>query len=186
MPTTTDDPVPSNEQTQLPVTKLHKTFFDDPTLSDLTIRLSDRTVYVHRIILYRGSEYSIKQLAGPFLVSLMRTPLQEGLSLADIKKKESGAKEIELHEDDPDAMIALLCFIYGHSYTEDATQRWNIALQPHAMVFVVAEKYQVEALKQDICLNIRQILRSAEYLELERDPVHMRVPHVSSIPCSSR
>ena len=36
---------------------LWKDYFDNPTFSDLTIRLSDRVVHVHRIVLCRGSEY---------------------------------------------------------------------------------------------------------------------------------
>jgi hypothetical protein len=48
---------------------LHKTYFNDPTLSDLTIKLSDRSVYVHRIVLCRGSEYFDKLLTGRFKVS---------------------------------------------------------------------------------------------------------------------
>jgi hypothetical protein len=37
--------------------QLYKTYFDDPTLSDLTIKLGDRTVQVHRIVLCRVSEH---------------------------------------------------------------------------------------------------------------------------------
>jgi hypothetical protein len=48
---------------------LYKTHFDDTTHSDLTIKLSDRSVHVHRIILCRGSEYFDKLLTGRFKVS---------------------------------------------------------------------------------------------------------------------
>ena len=37
--------------------QLYKTFFDDATLSDLTIKLGDHTVQVHRIVLCRVSEH---------------------------------------------------------------------------------------------------------------------------------
>lgn len=47
----------------------HKHFFNDPTLSDLTIRLSDRTVYVHRIVLCRRSAYFEKLILRGFKVS---------------------------------------------------------------------------------------------------------------------
>jgi hypothetical protein len=47
---------------------LYKAFFDDATLSDLTIQLSDRTVRVHRIVLCRKSEYFAMLLTGPFQV----------------------------------------------------------------------------------------------------------------------
>lgn len=49
--------------------KLYKDYFNDLTLSDLTIRLSDRTVHAHRIVLCRGSEYFAKLLTGRFQVS---------------------------------------------------------------------------------------------------------------------
>jgi hypothetical protein len=45
---------------------LWQDYFDDPTLSDLTIRLCDRVVHVHRIVLCRGSEYFAKLLTGSF------------------------------------------------------------------------------------------------------------------------
>jgi hypothetical protein len=47
---------------------LYKAFFDDDTLSDLTIHLSDRAVRVHRIVLCRPSEYFMKLLTGRFQV----------------------------------------------------------------------------------------------------------------------
>jgi hypothetical protein len=42
---------------------LFKSYFDDPTLSDITIKLSDRSVYVHRIVLSRRSEHFSNSLA---------------------------------------------------------------------------------------------------------------------------
>jgi hypothetical protein len=55
-------------------TDLYKAYFDDATLSDLTIRLSDRVVQVHRIVLCRRSEYFAKLLTGQFKVcSLLRS-----------------------------------------------------------------------------------------------------------------
>jgi hypothetical protein len=35
---------------------IYDTYFDDPIFSDLTIKLSDRTLHVHRVMLCRGSQ----------------------------------------------------------------------------------------------------------------------------------
>jgi hypothetical protein len=43
--------------------------FDDPKFSDLKIKLYDRVVYVHRVVLCRGSEYFTSLLAGRYKVS---------------------------------------------------------------------------------------------------------------------
>ena len=51
-----------------PSPDLYKSYFDNPTFSDLTLKLSDRTVHVHRIVLCRGSEYFTSLLAGRFKV----------------------------------------------------------------------------------------------------------------------
>jgi Arc/MetJ-type ribon-helix-helix transcriptional regulator len=71
--------------------------------------------------------------------------------------KESGSKEVELHEDDPAAVFGLLRYIYdlpyysGSSYDDD--ERWN-SLVPHAELFVAAEKYQVLGLQCEICSRL--------------------------------
>ena len=52
-----------------PGTDLYKAYFDDPTLSDLTIRLSNRTVHVYRVVLCRRSVYFEKLILSGFKVS---------------------------------------------------------------------------------------------------------------------
>lgn len=47
---------------------MFKDHFDDATFSDLTIRLSDRTLKVHRVVLCRQSQYFSTLLTGPFKV----------------------------------------------------------------------------------------------------------------------
>jgi hypothetical protein len=49
---------------------LYRSFLDDPTLSDLTLKLDDRTVHVHRIVLCRALEYFTSLLTRSFQVSL--------------------------------------------------------------------------------------------------------------------
>lgn len=58
----------SPEREPLP-SKIYRNYFDDPTFSDLTIRLSDRCAHVHRINLCRNSEYFNKMILTGFKVS---------------------------------------------------------------------------------------------------------------------
>jgi hypothetical protein len=51
-----------------PTLELYRSYFDDPTLSDLTIKFSDRTVHAHRITLCRASQYFTSLLTGSFQV----------------------------------------------------------------------------------------------------------------------
>lgn len=82
-------------------------------------------------------------------------------------KQEAGSKEIELQEDDPDAMMALLHFLYDIPYQTDATKDWARALKSYAEVYVVAEKYQIGALKSDVFEKMQEIITSDQYLETE-------------------
>lgn len=50
-----------------------KSYFNDPTFSDLKIYLEDRVVPVHKIILCRGSDYFGKLINGGFKVCCLRT-----------------------------------------------------------------------------------------------------------------
>lgn len=108
----------------------HTTYFNNPQFSDLTIRLNDdRPVNVHRVILCRNSEYFKMLLAGSF--------------------SESGAEDIKLVDDDPDAMLEVLRGIYGIAYHSSGAPKggsWAF----HATVYVTAEKYQFEETKQQV------------------------------------
>lgn len=65
---------PTSTNLYKPVTpKLYKAFLNDRTLSDLMIHLGDISVYAHRIVLCRGSEYFSRMLTGRFQVSQMPT-----------------------------------------------------------------------------------------------------------------
>ena len=46
----------------------YKDYFDNKTLSDLTLRIGDRRVYVHRIVLSSHSAYFNKLLTSGFKV----------------------------------------------------------------------------------------------------------------------
>lgn len=48
---------------------LYSTHFNDPTLSDLTLKLSDGTeIHAHRVVLCRRSKYFAKLIIGGFSV----------------------------------------------------------------------------------------------------------------------
>ena len=53
--------------------QLFKDHFDDPTFSDITLTLSDRSVKLHRVVLCRKSEYFTKLLTGGFQVHHSRS-----------------------------------------------------------------------------------------------------------------
>lgn len=50
---------------------LFKAYFDDPAMSDITVKLSDRCLHLHRIVLCRASEYFSTLLAGHFEVKTL-------------------------------------------------------------------------------------------------------------------
>jgi hypothetical protein len=126
---------------------LIKLRFNDPTLSDITIKVGDKVVHLHRIVLIRGSEYFSKCLAkDKFKVRLLI--LSPGLALT--LRQEGGLKEIKLQEDDPEALMAILRHLYGLPYSADLAD-WDDGTSPlpHAMVYTTADKYQITSLKID-------------------------------------
>jgi len=67
---------------------------------------------------------------------------------------------VELHEDNPKAMMVLLRYLYGNSYpTTDCYDESSIgtSLQDHAQIFVVADKYQIPKLRDEALENMKGI-----------------------------
>lgn len=62
---------PSDDMAPFPLFDVYKTYFNNSKFSDLTIRFSNKTIYVHKIILCRQSKYFEKLIDGPFLVILI-------------------------------------------------------------------------------------------------------------------
>lgn len=81
------------------------------------------------------------------------------------REQESQAKEIELHDDDPGAMVVLLRYLYGLPYGEDDTKQWARILKPHAEIYAVADKYQIEPLKSHVYKKMQKIIISNQYLQ---------------------
>lgn len=113
-------------------------FFDTDELSDITIKFSGREVRCHRIILCAASDY-FKKLCG-----------------VGSRFRERGEKEIELKDDDdPDAVEAMLAYIYSFEYAEQFSARIDKAVF-HLNVYVTAKKYLIDKLanKALVCLRV--------------------------------
>jgi len=74
----------SDDMAPSPDFDVYKSYFDDPTFSDLTIRLSDKTIMVDRRTLCRRSKYFEKLILGPFKV--IRIPFQPYYQYFSVKR----------------------------------------------------------------------------------------------------
>ena len=90
------EPTMANPQNNSAVeSDLYNAFFDDATLSDLTLQLSDRTVRVHRIVLCRKSEYFTKLLTGQFQVCSHKLGMNSDLDrVTDAKNRKTARKKL--------------------------------------------------------------------------------------------
>jgi hypothetical protein len=69
-----------------------------------------------------------------------------------------------LEEDDPDSMVALLRHIYDLPYDELLAHHGSL-LRPHAMVYVVADKYQIKGLQVAVNNKMKRIIKSYKDLK---------------------
>lgn len=103
-------------------------FFDTDNLSDVIIKFHGREVKCHKIILCAASDY-FKMLCG-----------------AESKFKEASQKTIELKDDeDPDAVEAMLAYIYSFEYSERFKPKGSDPMF-HFSVLVTADKYLIPRL----------------------------------------
>lgn len=102
--------------------------FDKEAFSDVTIRSSSRFFKAHKVILCSQSAY-FTSLLGP-----------------DSKFAESRQSIVELKDDDPAAIGAMLAWFYTFEY--DKTKPEDVLLGVfHLHVLTVADKYDVPSLK---------------------------------------
>ena len=73
-------------------------------------------------------------------------------------------KEIELLDDEPAAVLAMLRFLYGEPYQADEAH-WHdgMTMLPHAQVYSVAEKYGLENLKVQVHKTMDYLIRLGGY-----------------------
>ncbi|KAK6422010.1 hypothetical protein LTR95_016732 [Oleoguttula sp. CCFEE 5521] len=90
--------------------------WNQPEYSDIAIKFSGRSIFCHKVVLCRASDYFKSWL---------------------IKSRESGVNEVELKDDDPDALEALLSHIYLRDYDMGSTQPWRFYLA----LAIVAQKH---------------------------------------------
>jgi hypothetical protein len=53
--------------------------------------------------------------------------------------------------------------LYGLPYDAEANSKWLASLYPHAQVYVAADKYQIEPLKEAIADNMREVISDKNY-----------------------
>ena len=95
-------------------------FYKDDEYSDITIKFSDREIPCHKIVICTQSEY-FKKLCG------------KGSQFAESKQK-----VVELKDDDPDAVEAVIRQLYFGSYStgSNRTLDWRF----HAEIAIAAKK----------------------------------------------
>ncbi|KAH9826075.1 Broad-Complex, Tramtrack and Bric a brac [Teratosphaeria destructans] len=114
-------------------------FFDQEAYSDITVKFGERQVKCHKMILCTKSEY-FKNICGP------------GKLFA-----EASHSVIELKEDDEDALLAILRWLYCFDYEDDNTKMYQSItdqampdqLDFHAQVYIASDKYAVHSLRDE-------------------------------------
>ncbi|SMR59299.1 unnamed protein product [Zymoseptoria tritici ST99CH_1E4] len=127
-------------------------WFDRDTLSDITIKFGDKEVKCHKVILSTRSEYFTK-LCDP----------EGGFA-------EATQPVVELKDDDPTALEALLRYIYTFQYVDDAEKRkedWIF----HLNYSIVARKYGFEEESTAAFRMFQDIVQSFEDPEVIFDVV---------------
>jgi hypothetical protein len=120
--TTTDSDVPERYQ---PLQHGLKSMFNDPQYSDLTVKCEGRTWKVHKVVVCPQVRFFTKACDGRF--------------------KEAKDNTITLNEDHPDAVDAMLKYLYTHKYDQDAGENGTLLLLD-IHVRVIADKYDIPTL----------------------------------------
>ena len=114
------------------------------TFSDVTIRFSGNEVRCHKAVLCTASEY-FEALCGP-----------------QSKFIESERTTIELYEDDPIALEAVLRYIYNFSYTEIVHRLGDFHANTHVNVIMAAKKYLLPKLASDALVALEAEIADIE------------------------
>ncbi|KAI8664495.1 BTB domain-containing protein [Fusarium keratoplasticum] len=100
-------------------------YFNQDTLSDLSVTCDGQTFKVHRLILCAHSKYFSKQLNGPW--------------------KESSEQVINIQDFDVGVVEAMLHFMYNFDYTN---VNGTSSMVFEAQIYQIADKYDIDSLKE--------------------------------------
>ncbi|KAK3699719.1 hypothetical protein LTR37_016324 [Vermiconidia calcicola] len=124
-------------------------YLDQEAFSDVTIKIGDRSIKCHKLILCHNSDY-FKMICAP-----------------GSRFVETRSNIIELKDDNPQAAEAMLRYTYNLRY-DDLGSPQQQTPKFHFDVCVVAEKYLLPALKQQALSGLQRLVNSHNKAQLSR------------------
>ncbi|KAI4746712.1 hypothetical protein E4T50_02976 [Aureobasidium sp. EXF-12298] len=114
--------------------RTHQTFFNDPLLSDIKIKIGNQEYFAHKLILVARSVWFVKALLGEFKVN----------------KKESKQDVVDLgDDDDPDALVTMLKFCYYDYYDISPCEDGNESTDQHLAMYRLGDIYDIPELRRE-------------------------------------
>lgn len=138
--------------------------FNQPAYSDLTIKLDNKSIYCHKIIICTRSKY-FRELCGANANFKVCDPGAWRLlmTLTGVLLKEKDQSVIELKDDDPDALEILLHWLYHQDYESIIVRNlankvpiWRL----HLNVALAADKYLCRNLEKAAIFALSEHLSS--------------------------
>ncbi|KXT12170.1 hypothetical protein AC579_2433 [Pseudocercospora musae] len=129
--------------------------YDDALFSDLIVKCQAMERRVHKIVVCKHSKWFAKACTSDF--------------------KEGKSKIIELHEDDPEILDAVLKYCYA--FEVDAGGSFLTAVK----IFATAEKYQMECLQRAAAAEFRRLFHPSLWAALTPNGPHSTAEHADAI-----
>ncbi|EMC96344.1 hypothetical protein BAUCODRAFT_472268 [Baudoinia panamericana UAMH 10762] len=132
-----------------------RSLFNNPAYSDITIKFGSRERKCHKLILCLKSTY-FDELCG------------RGKAFAEAQ---TGTSAIELHDDDEDAVDAMLRWLYTSKYDVASSETAQVSPMFHLALYTVADKYLLDDLRDEaydpVCgaLDNISVAELANYIE---------------------